>query len=142
MISNLVKLYGSPNDIDAHQKWKLDLVKYVILDPTDAMAGALTITSGFRTHAQQAGVDPSRAAKGVSQHELAEAVDFVCEDMDRVHLWMYFNIRWWQLILYVNRGTTTEIHASIVSESPTVEKKALVNTDGTWTNFVPPMAIA
>lgn len=140
MIANLVKLYGAPSNLESRLKWKLDLVKYVILDPTDAMAHGLTITSGIRTAEQQATMDPARAAKGISQHELAEAVDFVCDDMDTVYRWMYYNIRWWQLILYVNKNAATEIHASIVSELPTIVRKALINTDGAWSSFNPPVS--
>ena len=78
MIHNQAKLYdGATNGRDIY---KLDILRFFILEPVDEEFGPITITSGYRTPAHQELLRQrygDRAAKNVSQHELAEASDFL-----------------------------------------------------------------
>lgn len=129
MIHNLEKLHGDGKTTRI-EKYKLRLLQYSLLEPVHIYCSEIWITSGHRTRKRQMRQPLARRAKGRSQHEDAEAVDFWCADPLETFLWIYANLKYWQLILYFKKGVPGTIHLSMMSQRVTVKKKSLYNVDG------------
>lgn len=134
MIRNLTRLReGCPPAAPAF--YKLRILEHFLLEPLGQNFD-LTIISAYRSRANQAGLyalDPklaARKAKGVSQHVLGEAVDFVPDgDLTACFLWCLDHLRPWQAILEYERGKPRLIHLSIPSERPEIKWKRLLYLD-------------
>ena len=144
-------LYGGI--VDARVRWKTDVTWHSLGEPLGERFPGGIFTSGTRwsTLQKKMADDPLYAAKvarnkdgslRISQHELGEALDW---DHNRrkliaAYLWAHSHLPWWQLIIYFKHpepetGLGESLHLSILSESPTIERKALYQVNGTWHNF-------
>ena len=98
MIRNPARLYeGCPPGVPLF--YALRLIEHFFLEPLGQVWN-VTITSAYRNQTRQAGLyatDPikaARKAKGVSQHTLGEAVDFVPEgSITDCYLWCLDHLR-------------------------------------------------
>ncbi len=99
------------------------------------------LTSAWRSSGQQASltdsagvaVDPTRKAKGLSQHELGEAIDFVPQDRAELLAmweWSLEHLRPWQAILELDAPRC--IHLSLPSVSEVVKPKRLMHFGKAW----------
>lgn len=123
------------------QAYKLHLLEHFLLRPLTEV-WEITLTSAYRSAAGQAALyalDEGRAlrkAKGVSQHSLGEAVDFVPQgSMTDCFLWCVDHLRPWQLILEYEGAVPECIHLSIPSEHAEVRPKTLLFYGGLWRIF-------
>ena len=133
MIRNPSRLFqGSPDMIIAH---RLRLIDHYLLKPL-AEVWDITITSGYRTPAAQAGLTVAAKAKGISQHTLGEAVDIVpAGSMQECYVWCVEHLRPWQLLLEYANSAPSCIHMSIPSSIETIVAKRLIFSGGVWTPY-------
>lgn len=111
-------------------------MEHFLLAPLGA-AWDVTITSAFRNGIDNGGLyalDPKRAArkaKGVSQHVLAEAIDFTIRgaDLRDCFTWCLAHLRPFQAILEYHEGRPECIHLSLPSEIDTIAAKRLLFID-------------
>ena len=137
MIRNPDRLYlDCPSGVP--QMYALRLIEHFFLDPL-GQVWDVTITSAYRNQTAQAGLyamDPAKAArkaKGVSQHSLGEAVDFVPDgNMTDCYLWCLDNLRPWQALLEYGKAGPECIHLSIPSSIETIKSKRLLFVGGLW----------
>ena len=140
MIRNPSRLYeGCPPGLPQH--YALRIIEHFLLAPLGEVRD-LTITSAYRSQTVQSGLyalDPAKAArkaKGISQHILGEAVDFVPEgDMQECFLWCLDHLRPWQAILEYDAAGPEVIHLSIPSSIETIRSKRLLHVGGLWRDF-------
>ena len=118
----------------------LRVMKHMFVDPLSEQFD-FYLTSAWRSSGQQASltdsagvaVDPTRKAKGLSQHELGEAVDFVPQDpAELLGLWEWCLeiLHPWQAILELDGPRC--IHLSIPSVSEAVKSKRLMHFGKAW----------
>ncbi len=141
MIRNPSRLYdGSPDIIILH---RLRLIEWFLLKPL-AEVWDITITSSYRTPAVQAALPAGVKAKGISQHTLGEAVDFVpVGSMTECYVWCLDHLRPWQALLEYKDSAPSCIHLSIPSVQEHIISKRLIFSGGvwqTWTGTFPVIA--
>ena len=140
MILNPARLYeGCPPGVA--QQYSLRLVEHFLLEPL-GQVWDITITSAYRNQTAQSGLyalDPAKAArkaKGISQHVLGEAVDFVPEgSMTDCYLWCLDHLRPYQALLEYDKTGPECIHLSIPSTIETIKSKRLLFVGGLWRVF-------
>ena len=123
------------------QAYKLRLLGHFLLDPI-GQAWDITLTSAYRSETAQAGLyalvpkKAARKAKGISQHSLGEAADFVPKgSLTDCFLWCFDNLEPWQLILEYDDTVPECIHVSIPSEHTEIQSKRLLFYNGLWMPF-------
>ena len=133
MIRNPSRLYdGSPDIIIAH---RLRLIDWYLLKPLGEVWD-VTITSAYRTPQAQAALTVAAKAKGISQHTLGEAFDFVpAGSMTECYEWCLKYLRPWQALLEYKNGAPSCIHLSIPSSIETIVSKRLIFAGGVWTPY-------
>lgn len=140
MIINLPRLYEGCPPATIHH-YKLRLVNHFLLKPLGEVWDIL-ITSAYRSEASQASLFVgdsariARKAKGISQHTLGEAVDFVPKgSMEECFQWCLDHLRPWQAILEYEGEKPECIHLSLPSERMEIVSKRLLFYNGLWRNF-------
>ena len=133
MIRNPSRLYdGSPDIIILH---RLRLIDWYLLKPL-AETWDIMITSAYRTPQAQAALPAGVKAKGISQHPLGEAVDFVPDgDMKACYVWCLEHLRPFQALLEYKGAAPACIHLSIPSSVEGIVSKRLVYAGGVWTQY-------
>ena len=130
MLRNPSRLYeGSPDIIILH---RLRLIEWFLLRPL-AETWDITITSAYRTPQAQAALTVAAKAKGISQHTLGEAFDFVpAGSMQDCYVWCLEHLRPFQALLEYKGGAPSCIHLSIPSVQETIISKRLIFAGGVW----------
>lgn len=133
MIRNPSRLYnGSPDIIIAH---RLRLIEWFLLRPL-AEVWDISISGAYRTPQQQAALPAGVKAKGISQHTLGEAVDFVpVGSMQECYVWCLEHLRPFQALLEYKGGAPSCIHLSIPSSIEGIVSKRLIFAGGVWTPY-------
>ena len=140
MIRNPARLYeGCPPGVA--QFYGLRLIEHFLLEPL-GQVWDVTITSAYRNQTAQDGLyamdaaKVARKAKGVSQHVLGEAVDFVPDgSMTDCYLWCLDHLHPYQALLEYGKTGPECIHLSIPSQIETIKSKRLLFVGGLWRPF-------
>ena len=93
-------------------KSKLSAVAFTIAEPIRHYYGrTIFITSGFRGPALNAAV----GGRPTSQHQLAEAIDFVVDGVDDVEVvkWARANLDMWGQLILEQEGSEHWVHGSL-----------------------------
>jgi len=145
MIETPGKLYGGVQDLRI--RYKVDLCWHSLGKPLEERFPGLFWTRGAVVHEAQVAlasnpVTRNKVAKGISQHELGEALDADAKRalMVKAYVWAHAHLPWWQLIIYFRSpepldGIGESFHISMLSEFSQIKRKALYQVNNTWHNF-------